>query len=135
MASEQLKTTRLNQYEFIGELALTGALRAVPGAIPSAIEAIKAKRQLIASADNAAELSLIGGNACFIASHLQEVCAFLNGQQPLNEPIAETTCPAEKHPDLIDVIGQQQAKRALEIVASGGHSLLLIGLLGQEKPC
>ena len=61
VASEQLDASRLNQYEFIGELALTGALRGVPGAISSAMEAIKAGRQIIVAEDNAAEVGLIEG--------------------------------------------------------------------------
>ncbi len=80
VASEQLNTTRLNQYEFVGELALTGGLRGVPGAIPSAMEAIKAGRRIVVSSDNAAEVGLIGGSDCLAADHLQEVCAFLAGR-------------------------------------------------------
>lgn len=79
VASEQLNTTRLNQYEFVGELALTGGLRGVPGAIPSAMEAIKAGRRIVVSSDNAAEVGLIGGSDCLVADHLQEVCAFSRG--------------------------------------------------------
>ncbi|MCS5932275.1 hypothetical protein LNQ03_16695 [Klebsiella pneumoniae subsp. pneumoniae] len=87
---EQLNTTRLNQYEFVGELALTGGLRGVPGAIPSAMEAIKAGRRIVVSSDNAAEVGLIGGGSdCLVADHLQEVCAFLAGQTSLSPPLAE----------------------------------------------
>lgn len=89
VASEQLNTTRLNQYEFVGELALTGGLRGVPGAIPSAMEAIKAGRRIVVSSDNAAEVGLIGGSDCLVADHLQEVCAFLAGQTSLSPPLAE----------------------------------------------
>ncbi|MDJ1654344.1 ATP-dependent protease, partial [Raoultella sp. Ech2A] len=84
VASEQLEAPELNQYEFIGELALTGALRGVPGAISSAMEAIRAGRQIIVAKDNAAEVGLIGGSNCLIAGHLQEVCAFVAGQHPLS---------------------------------------------------
>lgn len=132
-ASEQLNAARLNQYEFIGELALTGALRGVPGAISSAMEALKAGRKIIVAEDNAAEVGLIGGSDCLIAGHLQEVCAFLEGQHMLNLPPPESEFPPETLPDLSDVIGQQQGKRALEIVAAGGHNLLLIGPPGTGK--
>ncbi len=133
VASEQLNTTRLNQYEFVGELALTGGLRGVPGAIPSAMEAIKAGRRIVVSSDNAAEVGLIGGSDCLVADHLQEVCAFLAGQTSLSPPLAEAPARDERYEDLLDVIGQQQGKRALEIVAAGGHNLLLIGPPGTGK--
>lgn len=133
VASEQLDASRLNQYEFIGELALTGALRGVPGAISSAMEAIKAGRQIIVAEDNAAEVGLIEGHECLVAGHLQEVCAFLEGRHALNPPIPEEELPDDPLPDLSDVIGQQQGKRALEIVAAGGHNLLLIGPPGTGK--
>ncbi|MBA7844198.1 YifB family Mg chelatase-like AAA ATPase [Klebsiella sp. RHBSTW-00484] len=133
VASEQLNATKLNQYEFVGELALTGALRGVPGAISSAMEAIKAGRKIIVSDENATEVGLIGGSDCLISGHLQEVCAFLEGINPLNFPIQEGECSNETLVDLRDVIGQQQGKRALEIIAAGGHNLLMIGPPGTGK--
>ncbi|MRS17361.1 YifB family Mg chelatase-like AAA ATPase [Enterobacteriaceae bacterium RIT691] len=132
-ASEQLNTTRLHQYELIGELALTGALRGVTGAISGAMEAIRAGRQSIVSAENADEVGLIGGEECFIASHLQEVCAFLEGRSPLQHPSPQQDIPLISDADLSDVIGQQQGKRALEITAAGGHNLLFIGPPGTGK--
>lgn len=133
VASEQLNAPRLNQYEFVGELALTGALRGVPGAISSAMEAIRAGRKIIVSHENSPEVGLIGGSDCLIAAHLQEVCAFLEGKNPLNHPIPEAETSDESSLDLREVIGQQQGKRALEIIAAGGHNLLMIGPLGTGK--
>ena len=133
MASEQLNAPRLNQYEFVGELALTGALRGVPGAISSAMEAIRAGRKIIVSHENSPEVGLIGGSDCLIAAHLQEVCAFLEGKNPLNHPIPEAETSDESLLDLREVIGQQQGKRALEIIAAGGHNLLMIGPPGTGK--
>lgn len=78
-ASEQLTTNKLNEYELVGELALTGALRGVPGAISSATEAIRAGRHIIVAKENTAEVGLISGEGCLIADHLQTVCAFLEG--------------------------------------------------------
>ena len=69
-ASEQLQTSHLHRFEFVGELALTGALRGVPGAISSAMEAIKAGRSIIVAAENEAEVSLTGTKDCYIAEHL-----------------------------------------------------------------
>ena len=133
MASEQLNAPRLNQYEFVGELALTGALRGVPGAISSAMEAIRAGRKIIVSHENSPEVGLIGGSDCLIAAHLQEVCAFLEGKNPLNHPIPEAETSDGSSLDLREVIGQQQGKRALEIIAAGGHNLLMIGPPGTGK--
>lgn len=133
VASEQLNAARLNQYEFVGELALTGALRGVPGAISSAMEAIKAGRKIVVSSENSTEVGLIGGSDCLIAGHLQEVCAFLEGRAPLNHPLPEIEHPDESSLDLREVIGQQQGKRALEIIAAGGHNLLMIGPPGTGK--
>lgn len=81
-ASEQLTASNLEAYELVGELALTGALRGVHGAISSATEAIRAGRNIIVATENAAEVGLISKEGCFIADHLQTVCAFLEGNTP-----------------------------------------------------
>ncbi len=133
VASEQLNTTRLNQYEFVGELALTGGLRGVPGRSPAQWKPSKPAGALSSPSDNAAEVGLIGGSDCLVADHLQQVCAFLAGQASLSPPLADVPAVDERCEDLRDVIGQQQGKRALEIVAGGGHNLLLIGPPGTGK--
>jgi len=132
-ASEQLSASHLSQYEFVGELALTGALRGVPGAIPSAQEATRAGRQIIVASDNEAEVGLIESAHCLIAGHLQEVCAFLEGKHQLREAVPDIDAIPAAENDLSDVMGQEQGKRALEITAAGGHNLLLIGPPGTGK--
>ncbi|WON76827.1 YifB family Mg chelatase-like AAA ATPase [Serratia sp. UGAL515B_01] len=133
-ASEQIPSDRLAHHEFLGELALSGSLRPVNGAIPAAIAAIEAKRELILATANGQEVGLLPQSTTRVASHLLEVCAFLQGKSEL--PIAVTSPAAEgttETADIQEIIGQEQAKRALEIAAAGGHNLLLLGPPGTGK--
>lgn len=132
-ASEQLSIDKLSEYEFVGELALTGALRGVPGAISSAMEALKSGKKIIVADENSAELSLITQAGCLIANHLTEVCAFLEGRAELSAPEKRQQQHIEYRQDLNEIFGQSQGKRALEITAAGGHNLLLIGPPGTGK--
>lgn len=132
-ASGQIKTEQLAQYEFIGELALTGAVRGISGAICAAMAALNASHQIIAPQDNQSELGLISQPGCLIASHLQQVCAFLEDRLTLQAPANIPPVSPASHNDISEVIGQLQGKRALEITASGGHNLLLIGPPGTGK--
>ncbi|WP_156292789.1 YifB family Mg chelatase-like AAA ATPase [Serratia oryzae] len=133
-ASEQLPVDQLMRYEFLGELALSGALRAVNGAIPAAIAATEAGRGLILATANGKETGLLPDNNTRVAEHLLEVCAFLQGKGELPNAVAPPAAeaPAETA-DLQEIIGQEQAKRALEIAAAGGHNLLLLGPPGTGK--
>lgn len=97
------------------------------------MEAIKAGRKIVISNENSPEVGLIGGSDCLIATDLQEVCAFLEGQHTLANPLPEGEYSDETSVDLRDVIGQRQGKRALEIIAAGGHNLLMIGPPGTGK--
>lgn len=133
VASGQLPNKSLDQYEFAGELALSGKLRPLRGALPFAIATKNENRQLVIASANAAEAALIN-NTVFPADHLLEVCAHLKGtkllpQQPAISEFVANVC----YPDLKDVKGQAHGKRALEIAAAGGHSLLLKGPPGAGK--
>jgi len=132
-ASEQIPATKLAQYEFLGELALTGALRGVHAVIPAAMAAQEAGRQLILSADNLHDAGLIQQNENLLARNLLEVCTFLHGRTQLEPARARHDDLPATPGELQEVIGQQQAKRALEITAAGGHNLLLIGPPGTGK--
>ncbi len=132
-ASGQIPQQRLEQYEFLGELALTGALRKVDGIIPAALKTRQAKRILILPKFNQQEASLTHGEH-LIAEHLLQVCKHLCQEDDLpcapNQPLQ-----AEQFhgPDLDQVKGQHHAKRALEITAAGGHNLLMSGPPGTGK--
>ncbi|MCG7925269.1 MAG: YifB family Mg chelatase-like AAA ATPase [Candidatus Thiodiazotropha taylori] len=132
-ASGQIPKQALDQYEFAGELALSGQLRRVHGILPAALAARDAKRALILAEENAAEAALVEGLTCQPATHLLQVCAHLKGLETLptqQKALVESTL---EQPDMADVIGQHQAKRALEISAAGAHSLLYIGPPGTGK--
>ncbi|WP_058911751.1 YifB family Mg chelatase-like AAA ATPase [Entomohabitans teleogrylli] len=132
-ASEQLSTNRLADYEFIGELALSGALRGVSGAICGARESLLAGRQIVVSEENQHEIGLLELEGCHIAGNLAEVCAFLEGKAQLRAPQRKPDAPGDSGPDINEIIGQAQGKRVLEITAAGGHNLLLMGPPGTGK--
>lgn len=136
-ASEQIPKAPLSDYEFLGELALTGALRPINGVLTAAIQSLKQQRQLILPTDNGEEAALAVKKQHLTATHLLEVCAHLNQQQRLTPYTAVTATtqqsPTTKHVDMADIKGQFQAKRALEIAAAGRHNLIYSGPPGCGK--
>ncbi len=133
-ASGQVDGARLDDYEFCGELSLDGSLRAVRGTLAGALAAGRAGRALILPPANADEAALAREIRVLPASSLPAVCAHLNGHTPLQAHQPEHRAEAARAgPDLTDVRGQLQARRALEVAAAGGHSLLLFGPPGTGK--
>ena len=134
-ASGQIACDHLAQYELAGELALSGALRPVRGALAMAWQGQQSGRAFILPAENARQTAVLPKIKAYGAGCLAEVAAHLNGAQTLPDYRC-TALPAADGaplPDLRDVKGQQTARLALEIAAAGGHSLLMMGPPGTGK--
>ncbi|WP_265498185.1 YifB family Mg chelatase-like AAA ATPase [Providencia rustigianii] len=134
-SSGQIPYDLLEQHEFLGELALSGTIRYINGAIPAAQAAITENRRLILPLDNQHQLRLLPSDSSNFSSSLLELCQYLHGKNTLisNQHITKAPHPPDHENDISDIIGQEHGKRALEICAAGGHNLLLLGPPGTGK--
>jgi magnesium chelatase family protein len=133
-ASDQIPAARLEHVEVLGELSLSGELRPVRGALPAALKAAQAGRRLLLPAINVAEAALARTVQLVAARHLGELCAALHAGELVNAEAAAADVDGHAPiPDLDEVRGQHQARRALEIAAAGAHSLLMVGPPGAGK--
>lgn len=132
-ASAQLPLAGLRAFEFIGELALDGSVRAVRGAVPVAIASARAGRTLVAPDACAGDAARVPQSRVVAATDLLSLCAGLRGRRAMEPVPPPGEVPGGVAPDLADVVGQGAARRALEIAAAGGHHLLMRGPPGTGK--
>jgi magnesium chelatase family protein len=136
-ASGQIPKDKLDQYEIAGELALTGELRPIRGALAMTYHMLhhgnQKARAFIMPKQSAEEASLVNDAVIHPANSLLEVCAHLTGHTAILPYKSETAEQDLDYPDFNEVKGQSHAKRALTIAAAGGHSILMSGPPGTGK--
>src|SRR2546421_4726924 len=137
-ASDEIDTAAFENFSFVGELALDGAVRAVKGVLPVALEARRSgKRALFVPEANAREAAMVDNIDIYGVQNLRQTFQFLRGEIPLlptRGDLSEFFATHQNYDvDFSDVKGQGHVKRAIEVAVAGGHNILMIGPPGSGK--
>ncbi|MEL6217075.1 MAG: YifB family Mg chelatase-like AAA ATPase [Pseudomonadota bacterium] len=123
----------LRRYVALGELGLDGRLRPVQGALPAALMAAEHDQGLICPSECGAEAAWVGACEVLAPQGLVDLMNHFSGRCPLTAPAPEPVATRSTDADLIDVKGQDSARRAIEVAAAGGHHILMVGEPGSGK--